>query len=286
MKRCWSLFLALFVLLCAPSVGVADVYSFGINIVFDAGVAESYKAAFYDAAAFWESNITGYRTQEAGLGLAGVSIQASVPVIDGVGGILGSAGPTAGLFVNDLQLEGDAGVSDVLYATGGSMQFDSADVDQLILGGSWEQVIRHEMAHVLGFGTLWGYAANGTTYNDFYVSGSGEYTGAGGLAAYMTEFDSGATYVPVELGGGAGTANGHWNEVDSGAGLTGITNANGDDMAYELMTGWLNTPTFLSQTTLGQFSDMGYSVIPEPATFVILVMGSVGFFGVRRFFPV
>lgn len=37
------------------------------------------------------------------------------------------------------------------------MTFDSADVDNMISGGTWEQIIRHEMVHVLGFGTLWDY---------------------------------------------------------------------------------------------------------------------------------
>ena len=41
-------------------------------------------------------------------------------------------------------------------------------------------------------------------------------------------------------------------------------------MRNELMTGWLNTPTFLSDTTLGQFYDMGYTVIPEPATVMLV----------------
>ena len=52
------------------------------------------------------------------------------------------------------------------------------------------------------------------------------------------------------------------------------------------MTGWLNTPTFLSNTSLGQFYDMGYTVIPEPASLIILVLGGAGFLAIRRFFLV
>lgn len=255
---------------------------FAITVNFDPGVAENYKSAFNDAAAFWETQITGYRYNSASL--QGIVINANVAINDGVGGVLGSAGPTSGWFFNGIVLEGNTAASDVLYASAGSMTFDSDDVDNLIAAGSWETVIRHEMAHVIGFGTLWGYEYSGTTYNDFYVSDSGQYTGVAGLAAYRSEFDSNATYVPVELGGGAGTANGHWDEVDNGAGLTGITDGEGNDMAYELMTGWLNTPSFVSDTTLGQFYDMGYTVIPEPASIVMVALfGGLGLWIRRKF---
>jgi hypothetical protein len=62
------------------------------------------------------------------------------------------------------------------------------------------------------------------------------------------------------LGGGAGTANGHWNEVDGGSGLTGIVDGSGNDMRNELMTGWLNTPLFISKTTIASLGDLGYTV--------------------------
>ncbi|MDF7825013.1 PEP-CTERM sorting domain-containing protein [Pontiellaceae bacterium B12227] len=255
---------------------------FSISLNFASGVEESYKSAFNDAASFWETQITGYRFDD--INLQGINISANVATNDGVGGTLGSAGPTSGYVFNGIVLDGDASPSDVLYSTAGSMTFDSADVDNLIAAGSWETVIRHEMAHVIGFGTLWGFENGGTTYNDFYINGSGQYTGTAGLAAYQAEFDSGATYVPVELGGGDGTANGHWNEIDGGAGLTGITDGSGNDMANELMTGWLNSPSYVSNTTLGQFYDMGYSVIPEPSSILLVALfGSVGFWIRRQF---
>ncbi|MEI6892360.1 MAG: PEP-CTERM sorting domain-containing protein [Pontiella sp.] len=254
---------------------------FTISVHFTSGVEEGYKSAFNEAASFWETQITGYRYDNRNL--QGISISADIAINDGVGGQLGSAGPTSGYFFNDIILGGDAAPSDVLYATAGSMTFDTADVDYLITAGSWEAVIRHEMAHVMGFGTLWGYESEGTTYNDFYLSESGQYTGAAGLAAYQAEFDGAATYVPIELEGGSGTANGHWNEIYEGVGLTGITDLDGNDMARELMTGWLNSPSFVSQTTLGQFYDLGYTVIPEPSSFLLLVLfGSVGIWIRRR----
>jgi hypothetical protein len=59
--------------------------------------------------------------------------------------------------------------------------------------------------------------------------------------------------------------------VDGGSGNTGIvSNITGRDFKYELMTGWLNTPSFISTVTLGSFQDLGYNirVVPEPTTWL------------------
>lgn len=227
--------------------------AFDIAFSFDSN-ATSYKSYFVTAGKYWESFITGY---QKGISLTGLSISVSAPIIDGVGGILGSAGP-----------EWVTQRGGYVFSTNGSMQFDSADVAKMISNNTFTSVIEHEMAHVIGFGTLW-------TYNHVYVDGSGEYTGAKALAAYRTEFNlPNALYVPVELGGNPGTANGHWNEVDGGAGPTGVV-AGTQDMAYELMTGWLNAPTFVSRTTIASFVDIGYTVsaVPEPETFMMYALG-------------
>jgi hypothetical protein len=181
-------------------------------------------------------------------------------VIDGVGGILGQAGPTAGTV--------QAGYT---LTTAGEMQFDSADIDFLITKGSFTDVIKHEMAHVIGFGTWW-------THNNVYTNNTGRYTGANALAQFRTEYNQpGATFVPVELGGGTGTANGHWNEVDGGSANTGLVDAQGRDYRYELMTGWLNSPSYVSRTTAASFQDIGYTVnlsaVPEPEVLAMWLMG-------------
>jgi hypothetical protein len=217
-----------------------------------------YAPDFQAAADIWENLLKGYQdgfvvarssgsSYLNGQTVSTVFIDASVVAIDGVGGILGQAGP------EDVALDS----SGFLLATDGSMEFDSADVANLVTGGSWTNVILHEMAHVLGFGTLW-------TNNGVYVNGSGEFTGANATAAWQSEFGQPGT-PDVELGGGAGTANGHWNEVNGGGGLTGIVDGLGRDMRNELMTGWLNSPAFISDMTVMSFRDIGFSV-PEPTT--------------------
>ena len=135
------------------------------------------------------------------------------------------------------------------------MEFDTADLNWLESNGSLLDVIVHEMAHVIGFGTLW-------EWNGVYTSGTGQYTGPAGLAAYRAEFDPTAAFVPVELHGGPGTANGHWDEDWAGG-----SNA--------LMTGYLGSGNFISDTTVQSFVDIGY--VLEPSTAVLVGLGLVGF---------
>ncbi len=230
---------------------------FDIVVSFpDMSLTASQQATFTAAEAFWEASLTGY---SGTITVASVAIEATAPVIDGPGGILGSAGPT---FVS-IQ-------SGLVLPTAGTMMFDTADVGILEVAGTLEEVIRHEMAHVLGFGTLWtcnphlntedGCGLGGGAETPLYTPGSGEFVGAAATARWVSELSQAGT-PDVELGGGAGTAGGHWNEVDSGAGLTGITDGM-NDMRDELMTGWLNSPTFLSEMTLASFFDNGYTTFP------------------------
>jgi hypothetical protein len=134
------------------------------------------------------------------------------------------------------------------------------------------------MAHVIGFGSLW--ADNGV-----YIDGTGKFTGAYALSAYRNEFNQpNATFVPVDLCGDDGTADGHWAEVCGGFGLTGIVDRQGRDLAYELMTGWYNRSAFVSRTTIASFQDIGYTVaqVPAPATMTLLGLGLIGIGAGRR----
>jgi len=233
---------------------------FNIDIVNLGGLTASQSAIFTTAEQTWESLITGTQTSLD----INLTIRAIGRNIDGIGGILGSAAPTSGV----------AG-GGFLYATTGEMSFDSADLTNLENNGSLLDVILHEMAHVIGLGSLWSSSAvsfpNG---QEVYVNGSGEYTGAWGLAAYQQEFDPLATFIPVELDGGPGTANAHWDEGWAGG-------------PGEIMTGFLNAPTFISNTTIASFADIGYTTvvthataIPVPAT--LLLFGSAFLIMFRR----
>lgn len=234
----------------SPSEVVAETLGFDITVSFTGGLTLSQQAIFGQAAATWESVILGYQPDTL---LKGVSITAQGASDDGVGGRLGFAGPTNYFYQGGFR-----------FATKGSMTFDSDDLTVLENSGRLCDVIKHEMGHVLGFGTLWG-------SNEVSSAGTGQYTGAAALAAYQSEFNQpNATFVPVELGGGTGTANYHWDEGDGGA-LTGITDRQGRDMRNELMTGWLNTSPFLSETTIQSFADIGYVVVPEPSVLAMLL---------------
>ncbi len=234
--------------------------SFDIQIDY---TGDASYAGFFDLAeTYWEQTLHSYSTTGT---LTGILITADVVSIDGEGGILGQAGPTWGMWQQGY-----------VYATDGIMQFDSDDISSIV--DILEDVILHEMAHVIGFGTLW-------EHNGVYTDGSGEYTGSFALAAYQSEFNQpGATFVPVELGGGAGTADGHWNEVNGGVPLTGIVDSNGQDMRDELMTGWIGGPTFVSNTTMMSFRDIGYTVVPIPSAILLLGSGLIGLLGFRRKF--
>lgn len=245
----------------------------GFDIILDytnpPSVSEA--AAFSAAEATWESVITGYLDTVSDNEL---TITVNIEPIDGVNGVLGSAGPTT-----------VKTTPNYVYANAGSMTFDSADTAGLEANGTFDDVILHEMGHVIGVGTLWSSSGVGIPgRQELYVDGSGQYTGAAGVAAYNAEFAQNGAFVPVELAGGPGTADGHWNEVDNGAGLTGIVSLiTGQDLRDELMTGWLNAPLFMSNLTIASMQDMGYATtdlaqVPEPSTILIAGMGlALGF---------
>jgi len=246
--------------------------SFDITLAGLNSFSTAHQVAFTEAETFWENIITGYQPdyqkKRNSPDLTGITINTTSITSDGVGNTLGSAGPTN--FTNSFYYN-------YKYAVAGVMNFDPADLSNMDSNGSLLNIIKHEMAHVLGLGTLW-------SDNGLYNTGSGEYTGAAGLSAYQAEFDAAATFIPVELEGGTGTANGHWNE-GNGLELTGITDSNGNDLRDELMTGiyYNNGKTFLSNTTISSFQDLGYTVafpvaVPVPAA-IWLFLSALGFLG-------
>lgn len=256
------------------NIGTSNVVNgvFDIAVNFTSAPTASQQAAFDSAEAFWEANVFGYRTPFLGNNVPQLTIDASFPEIDGSGGILGRAGATS------VTTDGSAG-SGFMVSNTGIMEFDNSDADDLEASGVLDDVILHEMAHVMGFSDFfWDFV--GAT------DGSGTdrtYAGALGLATYQNEFEAGATFVPVEEGFGSGTAFAHWDEV--------LFNNHGAERSNpELMTGFLTVPNFISETTLAAFSDIGYATevtnpitpVPLPGSGFLLIAALTGCLMARR----
>lgn len=167
--------------------------------------------------------------------ISGVLIYASVQTMDGPGKVLASAGPC--------YIRSNSDVRTVV----GVMQFDVADMQTLSNQGRLQDVITHEMLHVIGVGSFWNYLGLLTGYDTPSVA----YTGAGGVAGCALTGAGCASSVPVENTGGGGTANSHWRETVFG---------------NELMTGFANAGVMpISQMTIRSLGDLGYIVNPAAA---------------------
>ena len=172
------------------------------------GVPQRHRGLFESASDFWNRRITGYtsaipRAQQQQLARA-IRITATAGAVDGLGGVLGFAGPTdtatlttqVGPFNQDRTW---------VISQGGQMTFDVVDLDAESELSNFATVV-HEMGHALGFGSLW--QQNGL------IGASGNYDFDGfALAVYRAE--SGllrAGSIPVEQAGGAGSAGSHWDD--------------------------------------------------------------------------
>jgi hypothetical protein len=224
------------------------------------------QAAFDQAAARWKSIILAgaapYPVNEPPLPFCstpainetvnGLLIFANLRPIDMAGGVLGRAGPC---IVRD-----DAGFQPAV----GIMEFDTADLPALEASGRLNDVIFHEMAHVLGFGTMWNFDPSefGTPIipigpnnpPNAFLLGEGTsdptFNGASARAAFLSAVQLGSTFtgvpVPVEGSGGPGTRDSHWRE---------------STVSNELMTGFLNAGVNpLSAFSAASFRDLGYLV--------------------------
>lgn len=214
---------------------------FNITLRYVVPVTERQQEVFESAAARWERiiiqdvpSLTG-TIPSAFIGFPPVAnnetiddivIEVALAPIDGEGGILGQAGPR---FVRDV---------DALTVSG-VMFFDVADLAFLEEIDLFEEVIVHEMGHVLGVGTLWNFGGRtlrqGPISNPYFE---------GKAANVSWNAEGGTNLLPVENMGGAGTRGSHWREAV---------------LRNELMTGFLNLgENPLSRITAGSLRDLGY----------------------------
>lgn len=243
----------------ATAKAQATVSLFNIEIVYLATPTATQQAAFDRARFKWRSiiqselndiplNTSDPNTPCGKASYTGtvddVVIFADLDSIDGRGKVLGSAGPC-------LVRQTVGGV--VTFVIAGTMKFDTADLQALEDNGQLNNVILHEMGHVLGIGSLW---RTKSLLDTSTVVGDPIFTGAQAMSAYTSAGGGGCgcRIVPVENTGGAGTRHSHWRENPSAVGKA-------DGLRNELMTGFLNAGSNpLSLITVNSLRDMGFSV--------------------------
>ena len=263
-----------------PSSVVTPPAGFTIDLRFVGPTPQpAVQQAFAQAKARWQQVVTGHLPDEvlttgnnaipANACIAGqpalqnttlhdVVIFARVDSIDGPGQILGQAGPC---YIRD----------NSTLALVGYMQFDRDDMAAMVGNGTIDEVILHEMGHVLGVGTLWdgdlSRAQTAAADTGWIRTTDVRYTGAAGNTAWVTL--GGTSGAPIEncasgvaSNCGSGTWLGHWREAT---------------FRNELMTGYISaTGNPLSTVTIGALKDLGYTVnlaaadpytLPSPASF-------------------
>jgi hypothetical protein len=215
----------------------ATTSPYTIEIRFLGGLSARQRSAFTSAADRWTRIIVGDLPSVLvdGEVIDDVLIQAQGVSIDGPGAVLGQAGPTH-------VRPASAGAAAFLTAKG-IMSFDTADLARMDSAGTLNDVITHEMGHVLGIGTLW-------EYKDLLQrpgSSNPTFSGAGAIEEYRTLRGGGRRRrVPVENTGGPGTRDGHWRETV---------------FRNELMSGFISAPgNPLSRMTAASLGDLGYQV--------------------------
>jgi hypothetical protein len=240
----------------AVTGNVASDYS--VDIRYLAPLSPALERMTEEAAARWATLVTGNLSPvqiTAPPGACGfgepalnevvddVLIYVRIQPIDGPGNVLGGAGWCA------------IRLADNLPALG-VILLDSDDLERLPAAQS-EAVILHEIAHVLGFGTLWGPQFFDLRRNPSLPDSPGADTHFTGPAA-IAAFDAlggeryNAAKVPVENTlGGQGTRDSHWRA---------------SVMNDELMTGFINAESNpLSAITVESLRDLGYQVDPGAA---------------------
>ena len=210
------------------TVGGIPVEAYDIDLVFIQHGSAEQDNVVREAAAKWESVIVqGVRdidlsqspleAGECGEGSPAIDgvvddirMFIRIDSIDGPGRIVARAGPC---ITRLIQFEGHPDIQRSVLA--GVMDFDEDDLTSLAAQGLLSSTVTHEMAHVLGFGTLW---ARLELLDSPSVTGSpnADTHFTGRLARRAFQRSGGRNYggsiVPVESGGRRGIADAHWRE--------------------------------------------------------------------------
>jgi Leishmanolysin len=217
---------------------------FTIEVRFLGGLTQPQMDAFKGAADRWSRMIVGDLPDllvDSQL-IDDVLILARGADIDGPGRILGQAGAT--------HVRPRTAGDNAFLPARGRMTFDTADLEQMEQEGTLDDVITHEMGHVIGVsGFIWGLKGllNGAGTENPTFEGRSAMEEYGRLRRDGSE----PTPVPVENEGGPGTAGSHWREKV---------------FRNELMSGFIAAAgNPISRVTVGSLGDMGYVVDMDAA---------------------
>lgn len=227
-----------------------DATRFDITLKYVVPLTDAQKAVFEEAADHWERIIIADLPSISGIvpsAFAGMEpasstviddivIEVALVYIDGPGAngrnVLGSAGPRYARLSDGLPLSG------VMY-------FDTYDLGLMDERGIFDEVIKHEMGHVLGIGTLWNLGAP-FPVRQLRVGAPSEYAFVGQHANTHWQAEGGTGLLPIANVGAAGSIGGHWRE-------SVLTN--------ELMTPSIGGGTNpLSRITAASMRDLGYGI--------------------------
>lgn len=262
MRRLLLAALVAIVALCPPT---ARVLAFDLQFTisnsggeFDANELNILNAALVRVERMWETVITGYQP--------GINIS-SVPIT--------VYATTSGLAAANFS--GSTNQGGFTLATSGFMNININEIENF---ANWQgvgangrnyidELLAHEVGHVLGVGTLW-------VSNGVYTTNTFQYTGAHGVAAYQAEFNQAVAYAPVENAGNPGTPNAHWDQLMRSSPQegnpsdpfsldprVGVVDQYGRDRGLELMTGAIDPDygePFVSRFTVQSMRDLGYTV--------------------------